>query len=178
MITWYTHKFWYLKAHSHLARIASPASSVANTQDQGSVEENLKADQIIPVLVLSESEINAGPEELGRTLQYFVDHDDVCSDDFTGILVMKPSTTGHDVAPESLAALRATFSSIYHLAGSLETFANDDSLPSGPYFLSGSNLHEAWRLYPDDLDAFTFGMIPAIIGEQEYLLPAQRSLNL
>lgn len=33
-------------------------------------------------------------------------------------------------------------------------------LPSGPYLLSGQNLHQAWRLYPDELDAFTFGLLP------------------
>lgn len=37
-------------------------------------------------------------------------------------------------------------------------------LPSGPYFLHGPNLYQAWRLYDDVLDAFTFGVIPNSIN--------------
>lgn len=30
----------------------------------------------------------------------------------------------------------------------------EHALPAGPYFLQGNELREAWRLYPDDADAF------------------------
>jgi hypothetical protein len=124
------------------------------------VEESVKADQIIPVLVLSERELDGGPEELGKTLQYFVDHDDVCSDEFTGILVVKPSNSRRDRTNTSAIELGSTFSSVYHLMEDLSANRNGVELASGPYFLSGPNLHQAWRLYPDELDAFTVGMIP------------------
>lgn len=132
---------------------------------QGSVEESVRADQIIPVVVLSEDEVNAGPEELGRTLQYLVDNDDVCTDEFTGIIVVKPSGSSSEPrgacasASDGQASPDCPFT-IYHMAIGLETSTERDLLPSGPYFLSGQNLHQAWRLYPDDLDAFTFGLLP------------------
>lgn len=132
---------------------------------QGSVEESVRADQIIPVVVLSEEEVNAGPEELGRTLQYLVDNDDVCTDEFTGIIVVKPSGSGSDPreACASASDIRASLDcpfTVYHMTNGLDTSEERDLLPSGPYFLSGQNLHQAWRLYPDDLDAFTFGLLP------------------
>lgn len=40
-------------------------------------------------------------------------------------------------------------------------------LPSGPYFLHGPNLYQAWRLYDDVLDAFTFGVVPNSINNTE-----------
>lgn len=126
----------------------------------------MRADQVIPVVVLSEDEINAGPEELGRTLQYLVDNDDVCTDEFTGIIVVKPSRSAlepHEAyasASDGQASLNSS-SAVYHMiTDGLGTSEEVDLLPSGPYFLSGQNLHQAWRLYPDDLDAFTFGLLP------------------
>lgn len=125
----------------------------------------MRADQIIPVVVLSEEEVNAGPEELGRTLQHLVDNDDVCTDEFTGIIVVKPSGPGLELREvcANASAVQASLgcpSTVYHLTNGLDTSEERDLLPSGPYFLSGQNLHQAWRLYPDDLDAFTFGLLP------------------
>lgn len=125
----------------------------------------MRADQIIPVVVLSEQEVNAGPEELGRTLQYLVDNDDVCTDEFTGIIVVKPSGSGSEQRTSCASTSDGQTSSdcpftVYHMTNGLDTSEERDLLPSGPYFLSGQNLHQAWRLYPDDLDAFTFGLLP------------------
>ncbi|KAL1865524.1 hypothetical protein Daus18300_007169 [Diaporthe australafricana] len=140
---------------------------LVHPQILGSVEESVRADQIIPVVVLSEKEINAGPEELGRTLRYLVDNDDVCTDEFTGIIVVKPSGSGPepsgglDNASDAAAQPSPDFPfTLYHLTTGPDTSSERDLLPSGPYFLSGQNLHQAWRLYPDDLDAFTFGLLP------------------
>ena len=33
-------------------------------------------------------------------------------------------------------------------------------LPSGPYFVYQDGLYEAWRQYPDDLDAFEIPVVP------------------
>ncbi len=33
-------------------------------------------------------------------------------------------------------------------------------LPEGPYFLSGNSVHQAWRLYADDLRAFVVATVP------------------
>lgn len=145
--------------------LCSLSTCTTADRNQGSVEESVRADQIIPVVVLSEEEVNAGPEELGRTLQYLVDNDDVCTDEFTGIIVVKPSGSGS--VPRKACASASDIPespdcpfTFYHMTNELDTSEERDLLPSGPYFLSGSNLHQAWRLYPDDLDAFNFGLVP------------------
>lgn len=127
----------------------------------------MRADQIIPVVVLSEDEVNSGPENLWWTLKYLVDYDDVCTDEFTGIIVERPSASAsgtgslrHALDGNASDPFLGRFPSIYHLAGGDVSPQGIEELPSGPYFLSGPNLHQAWRLYPDDLDAFTFGLLP------------------
>lgn len=130
---------------------------------KGSVQESVRADQIIPVLVLTEQELESGPEQLGRILQYYVDNDDVCDDDFTGILVVNPSASSPEaagVADDVAGPDLSRFSAVYHMVSEAAVLEGDNRLPSGPYFLSGPNLHQAWRLYPDELEAFTFGLIP------------------
>ncbi|KAK4180152.1 amidase signature domain-containing protein [Triangularia setosa] len=46
----------------------------------------------------------------------------------------------------------------------------DDSkhpLRPGPYFIYNEGLHQAWRLYPDKLRAFNFGIIPRAVHEPQ-----------
>lgn len=151
----------------------------------GSTEAPIKADQVIPVLLLTEEELNGTPDQIGQLLQYYVDTDDVCSPSFTDILVEKPSSKSNteffvrrDYSPLSDRATyrlkyaihkpRTTKSSVEAEAeagagAGAETKDDDeeeDKLPSGPYFLSGPNLHRAYRLYPDTQDAFCYGIIP------------------
>lgn len=115
------------------------------------------------MLVLSERELESGPEQLGQILQYYVQNDDVCDDEFTGILVVNPSSSGSesDLATDVASGLDLSrFSAVYHLESEAAVLEGETPLPSGPYFLSGPNLHQAWRLYPDELKAFTFGLVP------------------
>jgi hypothetical protein len=109
------------------------------------------------VLALSEWELDGTAADLGKTLQRYVDSDDVCTYDFTDILVVKPSETRRN---NSILAVRNNFSSVYYLQPSFDATGHSSELPSGPYFLRGPNLHQAWRLYPDELNAFTVGMVP------------------
>ncbi|KAK3948138.1 amidase signature domain-containing protein [Pseudoneurospora amorphoporcata] len=132
----------------------------------GSTEAPIKADQVIPVLLLTEEELNGTPEQIGQLLQYYVDTDDVCSPSFTDILVEKPSKKSSSLSPSSS---KATYRLLQTVAARTsygttnpedDPQDEDDDLPSGPYFLSGPNLHQAYRLYPDTQDAFVHGMIP------------------
>lgn len=132
------------------------------------------------MLLLTEEELNGTPDQIGQLLQYYVDTDDVCSPSFTDILVEKPSPKANNTISFFDRKDCASFSSrpTYRLqriiAGTSsknnpnpnpKTGDEDDDtgspdLPSGPYFLSGPNLHRAYRLYPDTQDAFCYGMIP------------------
>ncbi|PSR82855.1 amidase signature domain-containing protein [Coniella lustricola] len=157
---------------------------LVHPQILGAVEESVRADQIIPVVVLSEEEISAGPEKLWDTLHDLVAYDDVCTDEFTGIIVVKPSTSSasepaqyslNNAAAQAQAqavevALNGTVAAVYRLSpSSLPGYTRSQQdgngngkpeLVSGPYFLSGQNLHQAWRLYPDEHEAFVYGVLP------------------
>jgi hypothetical protein len=39
-------------------------------------------------------------------------------------------------------------------------FLDDLAVPEGPYFVADRQLHQAWRLYPDHLGAFSNTVIP------------------
>lgn len=44
------------------------------------------------------------------------------------------------------------------------TSSSKTLLPSGPYFIYDNGIYQAWRLYPDDLDAFEFSVTQEIIN--------------
>lgn len=39
-----------------------------------------------------------------------------------------------------------------------------DPLPEGPYFLVGNNIHQAWKMYADNLDSLTVAVVPDYVG--------------
>lgn len=121
---------------------------------KGSIQEIINSDAIIPITLLTTDEVFGDLEGL---LQLLDDYDDVFIPDFGSVLVEKPGN-GNASAVNSLEDSSAR--QVYHLddiVGLSDDFAE---LPSGPYFLHGPNLHQAWRLYDDDLGAFAFGVIP------------------
>ncbi|PKK49299.1 hypothetical protein CI102_5738 [Trichoderma harzianum] len=140
-------------------------------QKLGTIEETINPDALIPVTLLTTTEINT---DLEGILQLFATVDDVFQPDFGGILVEKPEknkTIGfiQNPAPRS----RALFSL---QRPEVEATAFED-LPSGPYFLHGPNLYQAWRLYDDFLDAFTFGVIPNSVNGTDDGFEALSSLS-
>ena len=46
-------------------------------------------------------------------------------------------------------------------------FAVTGSIPPGPYFLHGNAIHQAWRLYPDTLEAFSVAAYPQNVKTAE-----------
>jgi hypothetical protein len=104
-------------------------------------------------------------------LDLFATVDDVFQSDFGGILVEKPDKDssiglGQNIGPRS----SRTVVRLQQVEIAKEVEADADGfgdLPSGPYFLHGPNLYQAWRLYDDVLDAFAFGVIPNSINDTE-----------
>ncbi|KAF5023188.1 hypothetical protein F66182_4742 [Fusarium sp. NRRL 66182] len=119
----------------------------------GSIQETIKPDAIIPVTLLSTDEIFG---DVDGVLKLLDDRDDVFVADFGSVLVEKPGDSSSEVPaqPQGAGARK-----VYHVnrIRPLDSFAD---LPSGPYFLHGPNLHQAWRLYDDEFGAFTFGVVP------------------
>ncbi|KAB5539501.1 hypothetical protein GE09DRAFT_1062544 [Coniochaeta sp. 2T2.1] len=143
---------------------------------RGKVEDyDGSEDAITPVIVLDETDVQPPREHLTAKIETLIDDDDVCSTDFIRHIVVKPrldlkGTTQKENRNEKALS---TLSLLSHINGEecrierrvtlLQETSHDAKLASGPYFLHGRNLHAAFRLYPDDQDAFICGMIPTSI---------------
>lgn len=100
-------------------------------------------------------------DRLEQLLVEFDAIDDVFVPDFGSVLVEKVPDNGTNSTTERVGISQE----LYHLA-TVEESPNDlADLPSGPYILHGPNLYQAWRLYEDELEAFTFGVIPEDVNE-------------
>lgn len=138
-------------------------ASLTHSLTQGSIQETIKPDVIVPVTVLSTREIFGKVDE---TLRRFDARDDVFVPDFGFVLVEKPG--GNSSSAGDGRGLGRRGARHYRLmdgagdgdAGSARVAKGLAGLPSGPYFLHGPNLYQAWRLYDDEADAFAFGVVP------------------
>lgn len=76
---------------------------------------------------------------------------------------------------DNSSQVRGNARQVYHM-DQVKALDGFSELPSGPYFLYGPNLHQAWRLYDDELGAFTFGIVPDDLGKpDEYVVFACHS---
>lgn len=85
--------------------------------------------------------------------------DDVYSPEFAaeGLVILVYDTDEPPITDDALTTyLKASFAGSY-IVQKAESKA---SWLEGPYFLQGKELHQAWRLYPDYLCAFTSSMVP------------------
>lgn len=87
-------------------------------------------------------------------------NDDVCSRDFFQSLVVQvPSNVDlpqEDIHIELGQLINPKIPSVFVS----KTESSADLLPSGPYFLEGKNIHQAWKLYDDSLGAFIQTVVP------------------
>jgi hypothetical protein len=116
------------------------------------VIEVFSPDDIRPIVLIDDYLLRAGQDKVASQLDFFGLVDDVYSKDFAETIVVVD--TGADLLETTTAA--SVYSSVLHSRAN----SSIPSLPSGPYFLRGSNIHQAWRLYRDELDAFIFGVVP------------------
>lgn len=117
--------------------------------------ENVSTADILPVVLISDLIGEHTIQEINERLSTFAQIDDVYQKAFGNNVVIV--RTGTEPSPTDLASKLNTsgcFSAIYSSRPN-----STITLPSGPYFLHGNDIHQAWRLYPDDLDAFIFGVI-------------------
>jgi hypothetical protein len=127
------------------------------------------------VVVLSDPLANV--EAVLSSFAQFADVDDVFSGAFKGTIVVQSMVQANDQAEDRAdhqadlgAQLRSSnmFQSVYFSTVTFEY----NILPSGPYFLRGWNIHQAWRLYPDELDAFIFAVIPEDVRNPQRYVPS------
>ncbi|KAM5344734.1 hypothetical protein ACJ41O_010596 [Fusarium nematophilum] len=136
----------------------------ANTP-KGSIQETINSDAIIPITLLTTDEVFG---DLEGILQLFDTYDDVFTPDFGSILVEKPGGNSSE------AVLGSRTRQIYHV-DPVTILSDMAELPSGPYFLHGPNLHQAWRLYDDEFGAFAVGVIPDDLAQPDEFQPLTSS---
>lgn len=107
--------------------------------------------------LLTTEEIFGG--DLEQILDSLAQIDDVFIPDFGGVLVEKVPENG-TFARRDRDASALMGRALHQLDTSIEITNELDYLPSGPYILHGPNLYQAWRLYDDEYEAFSFGVIP------------------
>ncbi|CAJ0541269.1 Ff.00g079660.m01.CDS01 [Fusarium sp. VM40] len=129
----------------------------------GTIQETINPDALIPVTLLTTEELFG---DLEGILDLFDSYDDVFVPDFGSILVEK---TG-----DNSSQVRGNARQVYHM-DQVKALDGFSELPSGPYFLYGPNLHQAWRLYDDELGAFTFGIVPDDLGKPDEFQPLTSS---
>ncbi|KAM0740820.1 hypothetical protein ACQRIT_006004 [Beauveria bassiana] len=126
----------------------------------GLIEEDINPDAVLPVTLISTEELNSpNLDDFLEGLELF---DDVYSSEFAFALVEKPGAneTGHarrsSVAGKHTYTVQVTDSrpNARAKASALST------LPTGPYILHGKELHQAYRIYEDELRAFSAGIVP------------------
>ena len=113
-----------------------------------------------PALLLSSANGKLDAARLGRDIQQFTIIDDVYTTDFHDSLVVQ--------VPHGVELNLEEFTNELCLSTKLEFRRVLDSkvdsernlLSSGPYFLQGQNLHQAWKLYDDSLGAFIQTVVP------------------
>ncbi|CAG9942014.1 unnamed protein product [Clonostachys rosea f. rosea IK726] len=119
------------------------------------VEPWVKSDPI-PVVLFTTSAAAPPATEVRALIHGFADVDDVYAPPFSDTLVLQLDSSLD--AQRELGQYRDSgcFEAVYHIAPNSPPHV----LPTGPYFLTQGNIHQAYRLYEDELDSFIFGVIP------------------
>ncbi|KAI1121626.1 putative amidase [Nemania abortiva] len=155
-------------ATRHLAvQILSGTQYLVHPQVVGTLIEQVASSDITPILVLGDDILRGSEDELGNLLKHFKEIDDVYEEEFSHTLVVHPSSIDADTGASASLNRPPGCSTLYNARAS----SNESRLPPGPYFLRGSSIHQAWRLYTDELDAFTFGVIPDDVFEPKRFQP-------
>lgn len=110
----------------------------------------------IPVVVINTIAALTSATEILDTINRFAVVDDVFSKSFAATLVLQSDFASNHVDLLTQVNSSGAFSTVYWS----HPKSDREVLPSGPYFLRGGDIHQAWRLYEDELDSFIFSVIP------------------
>lgn len=92
-------------------------------------------------------------DDLEKTYTMYLQQDDVFCDPFLkNILILSEETSISTSVQELLASWGCTAAYIAPIS---------QPISPGPYFFSSRGLFSAWRLFPDDKDAFVLSTIPS-----------------
>ncbi|KAL8651361.1 MAG: hypothetical protein Q9226_004742, partial [Calogaya cf. arnoldii] len=123
------------------------------------VSQDFRGDQskLRPVTVISTADRNISKQDIVDELTRFFAQDDVYSEDFASTLVIQ-IPTGIRPNIDLFSVEQYNLNNAYLVLS--EVTSAERLLPSGPYFTYNNGIYEAWRLYPDTLDAFEIAVVP------------------
>lgn len=110
-----------------------------------------------PAVLLSVHDVDFSQEHAQAALNDFAHRDDVFCDDFTSAVILQSS---QGVVDLDAVASRLAQTGRFHNVFTGGPAPSHGSLPQGPYFIHGKSIHQAWKLYEDNLDAFVVPTIP------------------
>lgn len=131
---------------------------------KGTIQEDIDPDAVLPVTLVTTEELQ--DPNLDDLLKGFEGYDDVFSSEFSFALVEKPgaNATKRDINARGYAPGKQTYSievTQSRQGGGDEPPSTFSNLPTGPYILHGKDLHQAYRIYDDELGAFSTGIVPS-----------------
>ncbi|ATY58573.1 Amidase signature domain [Cordyceps militaris] len=129
----------------------------------GLIQEDINPDAVLPVTLISTEELSS--PDLDTFLKGLELYDDVYSSEFAFALVEKPGRT-NDASRSSMGTSRVPGKQTYTVQvvasrpdADAQAVAPFSDLPTGPYILHGKELHQAYRIYEDELGAFSAGIV-------------------
>ncbi|KAI9670069.1 MAG: hypothetical protein M1817_004549, partial [Caeruleum heppii] len=111
---------------------------------------------VTPSIVVTLPTNDTSAKDLLSIVDTFSKIDDVYSHAFNKSLILQKDVK-HSADGLVKTLLSQGLVEAVHFAAASKS---QDFLPSGPYFLYGQQIHQAWRLYPDELDAFVIPVVP------------------
>ena len=116
--------------------------------------------KICPALLLSSTGGKFDVARVEGVIQQFTTIDDVYTTDFHYSLVVQVPYGVELNLEEFTNDLRSSTKLEFRRILGSNVDSESNLLPSGPYFLQGQNLHQAWKLYDDSLGAFIQTVVP------------------
>ncbi|KAG5915991.1 hypothetical protein E4U42_007851 [Claviceps africana] len=168
---------------SVLTTVVAGSHYLIHPQVLGTIQETIKPDVIIPVTVLEPDQLY---NHLEDTLRLFDLYDDVFNPEFGSVLIEKPGAKAAEAAMsvgdgKSVMHLRKDTKDTKDTATARATKSSVSDMPPGPYILHGANVHQAWRMYNDTMDAFAWAVYPDKVDEIDVFnvlqLPADSASN-
>ena len=118
--------------------------------------------RITPATIISSLDSDNGANAIARKIESFLALDDVYSTAFASYIIIQ--TASGAASWKSLELKDSTLMDVpvSSKVVSASLFLREGDLPSGPYFVRDGLIHEAWRLYCDDQDAFEITIVPYV----------------
>lgn len=99
---------------------------------------------------------------IAKTIEAFLTLDNVYFTAFASLIIIQ---TAPGAALQRLPQLNDSMLLEFPVKEKIITasvLSHEGELPSGPYFIQDGVIHEAWRLYSDELDEFEITVVPHI----------------